>query len=124
MNWTIQNAARLRGAISMPGDKSISHRALMHAALAQGTSCIQNFLHAGVTEAMMRCVRDLGVGLETKADGSLIVHGGSLQSPAANLDCGSSGATIRMLMGALAAQHDLVVTLDGSPGLRRRPMKR
>ncbi len=48
----------------MPGDKSISHRVLMHAALAQGTSHIRNFLHAGVTEAMMHCVRDLGVRLE------------------------------------------------------------
>jgi 3-phosphoshikimate 1-carboxyvinyltransferase len=114
----------MHGAVSMPGDKSISHRALMHAALARGTSRIQNFLHAGVTEAMMRGVRDLGVGLETKADGSLIVRGGQLRSPVANLDCGNSGATIRMLMGALAGQHDLVVTLDGSTGLRRRPMKR
>jgi 3-phosphoshikimate 1-carboxyvinyltransferase len=108
----------------MPGDKSISHRALMHAALAQGTSRIENFLHAGVTEAMMRCVRDLGVDLETQNDGALIVHGGQLRSPAANLDCGNSGATIRMLMGALVGQRDLVVTLDGSAGLRRRPMKR
>jgi 5-enolpyruvylshikimate-3-phosphate synthase len=64
MNWIIQPAAQLHGVTSMPGDKSISHRALMHAALAQGTSRIQNFLHAGVTQAMMRCVRDLGVGLE------------------------------------------------------------
>ena len=108
----------------MPGDKSISHRALMHAALAQGTSRMQNFLHAGVTKAMMRCVRDLGVPLEVESDGTLIVHGGQLRSPAANLDCGNSGATIRMLMGALAGQRDLVVTLDGSAGLRRRPMKR
>src|SRR5512139_1835424 len=107
MNWTIQNAARLRGAISMPGDKSISHRALMHAALAQGTSRIQNFLHAGVTEAMMRCVRDLGVEFEAPDDGTLVVHGGPLRSPATKLDCGNSGATIRMLMGALAGQRDL-----------------
>jgi 3-phosphoshikimate 1-carboxyvinyltransferase len=102
----------------------------MHAALAQGTSRIQNFLHAGVTEAMLRCVRDLGVDFEMEppgdstASGWLIVHGGQLRSPAANLDCGNSGATIRMLMGALVGQRDLHVTLDGSAGLRRRPMKR
>jgi 3-phosphoshikimate 1-carboxyvinyltransferase len=124
MNWTITPASSLRGVVTMPGDKSISHRALMHAALAQGTSRLQNFLYAGVTEAMMRCVRDLGVELEEETGGSLIVHGGQLRSPAAKLDCGSSGATIRMLMGALAGQPDLVVTLDGSAGLRRRPMKR
>jgi 3-phosphoshikimate 1-carboxyvinyltransferase len=124
MNWTINPSSSLRGAVSMPGDKSISHRALMHAALAQGTSRIENFLHAGVTEAMMRCVRDLGVQLEVESDGTLIVHGGQLRSPAVNLDCGNSGATIRMLMGALVGQRDLVATLDGSAGLRRRPMKR
>jgi 3-phosphoshikimate 1-carboxyvinyltransferase len=130
MNWLIQPAGQLHGITAMPGDKSISHRALLHAALAQGTSRIENFLHAGVTEAMMRCVRDLGVGIEVEppggstASGRLIVHGGQLRSPTANLDCGNSGATIRMLMGALAGQRDLVVTLDGSAGLRRRPMKR
>jgi 3-phosphoshikimate 1-carboxyvinyltransferase len=124
MNWIIQSAEELHGVTAMPGDKSISHRALMHAALAQGTSRIQNFLRAGVTEAMMRCVRDLGASLETQDDGMLIVHGGHLRSPTANLDCGNSGATIRMLMGALVGQRDLGVTLDGSAGLRRRPMKR
>jgi 3-phosphoshikimate 1-carboxyvinyltransferase len=130
MNWTINPSSFLHGVVAMPGDKSISHRALMHAALAQGTSRIENFLHAGVTEAMMRCVRDLGVGIEMKpssgstTSGRLIVHGGQLRSPAANLDCGNSGATIRMLMGALVGQRDLSVTLDGSAGLRRRPMKR
>jgi 3-phosphoshikimate 1-carboxyvinyltransferase len=130
VNWLIHNSAQLRGSVFMPGDKSISHRALLHAALAQGTSRIENFLQAGVTEAMMRCVRDLGVGIEVEppgrstTSGRLIVHGGQLRSPTANLDCGNSGATIRMLMGALAGQRDLVVTLDGSAGLRRRPMKR
>jgi 3-phosphoshikimate 1-carboxyvinyltransferase len=124
MNWTIAPSSTLHGIVSMPGDKSISHRALMHAALAHGTSRIQNFLYAGVTEAMMRCVRDLGVQLDAESDGALLVHGGQLFSPAANLDCGNSGATIRMLMGALVGQRDLVVTLDGSAGLRRRPMKR
>jgi 3-phosphoshikimate 1-carboxyvinyltransferase len=124
MNWTIETSSSLHGVVSMPGDKSISHRALMHAALAQGTSRMQNFLHAGVTEAMMRCVRDLGVQLEVESDGTLIVHGGQLRSPVANLDCGNSGATLRMLMGALVGQRDVFVTLDGSAGLRRRPMKR
>jgi 3-phosphoshikimate 1-carboxyvinyltransferase len=124
MNWTIKSSSSFRGIVSMPGDKSISHRALMHAALAQGTSRIQNFLQAGVTEAMMRCVRDLGVEIEAPAAGTLIVHGGPLRAPPSNLDCGNSGATIRMLMGTLAGRRDLRVTLDGSLGLRRRPMKR
>ena len=116
MNWTIKRSSSLRGIVAMPGDKSISHRALMHAALAQGTSHIQNFLQAGVTEAMLRCVHGLGVRLEWEPSQSpetsarLIVHGGRLRSPAANLDCGNSGATIRMLMGTLAGQRDLVAT--------------
>ncbi len=73
---------------------------------------------------MLRCVRDLGVEVEAKANGEILVHGGQLRSPDAMLDCGNSGATIRMLMGAFAGQRDLVATLTGSAGLRRRPMKR
>jgi len=96
----------------------------MHAALASGTSRITNFLQAGVTEAMLRCVRDLGVEVEIKSAGEILVHGGYWRSPSALLDCGNSGATIRMLMGALAGQSGLTTTLSGSAGLRRRPMKR
>ncbi len=124
MNWIVHSSNGLRGEAKVPGDKSISHRALMHAALAQGTSRITNFLQAGVTEAMSRCVRELGVDVETKRAGELIVHGGQLRSPVSMLDCGNSGATIRMLMGALVGQRNLVATLTGSAGLRRRPMKR
>ncbi|MBI5563427.1 MAG: 3-phosphoshikimate 1-carboxyvinyltransferase [Chloroflexi bacterium] len=124
MNWTVQSSNGLRGNVYVPGDKSISHRALMHAALADGASRITNFLQAGVTEAMLRCVRDLGVKVEEKAGGEILVHGGQLRSPATMLDCGNSGATIRMLMGALAGQHTVTSTLTGSAGLRRRPMKR
>ena len=124
MNWKIRPAHTLRGRVEVPGDKSISHRALLHAALATGTSRITNFLQAGVTDAMLRCVRGLGVAVELEAAGALLVHGGQLRSPAALLDCGNSGATIRMLMGALAGQRDLIATLTGSAGLRRRPMRR
>ncbi len=124
MNWLVRSSNGLRGSVHVPGDKSISHRALMHAALAQGTSRITNFLQAGVTEAMLRCVRDLGVDGEVKPDGELVVHGGQLRSPTTLLDCGNSGATIRMLMGALAGQSAVTSTLTGSAGLRRRPMKR
>ncbi|MGH2593304.1 MAG: hypothetical protein ACRDGG_07305, partial [Anaerolineae bacterium] len=66
MNWVIYPATKLRGVVTPPGDKSISHRALIHAALAAGTSRITGFLHAGVTEAMIRCVRDLGVEVEAE----------------------------------------------------------
>ena len=148
MNWVVRPTTTLRGTVTVPGDKSISHRALIHAALAAGTSRIAGFLHAGVTEAMIRCVRDLGVEVEIEpCEGSpgplaqaragetlerplglarltLLVHGGPLRSPSSVLDCGNSGATIRMLMGALAGRPDVVATLTGSAGLRRRPMGR
>ncbi len=124
MNWLIHPSTHLHGILTVPGDKSISHRALMHAALACGTSHLTGFLHAGVTEAMLRCVRDLDVKVEIERDGSLVVQGGQLRSPSTMLDCGNSGATIRMLMGALAGQPAVTATLTGSPGLRRRPMKR
>lgn len=124
MNWIVRSSNGLRGVVNVPGDKSISHRALMHAALTHGTSRITNLLQAGVTEAMLRCVRDLSVEVETPADGEILVHGRQLRSPAVMLDCGNSGATIRMLMGALAGQNSVTSTLTGSAGLRRRPMKR
>jgi 3-phosphoshikimate 1-carboxyvinyltransferase len=136
MTWLIRPASRLYGTVTVPGDKSISHRGLIHAALAAGTSRIAGFLHAGVTEAMIRCVRDLGVEVETEpCEGSetfagltmgltLLVHGGIVRSPTRLLDCGNSGATIRMLLGALAGRPNVVATLTGSPGLRRRPMRR
>ena len=123
MNWLIHPATQFHGITAVPGDKSISHRALMHAALARGTSRINGFLHAGVTDAMVRCVRDLGVGVETDQD-ALIVQGRLFSPPLHALDCGNSGGTIRLLMGALAGQRDLIATLDGSSSLRRRPMKR
>jgi 3-phosphoshikimate 1-carboxyvinyltransferase len=124
MNLLIQPSKNLRGSITVPGDKSISHRALMHAALADGVSRIHGCLQAGVTEAMLRCLHELGVEIESDPDRSLIIHGGKFRSPSAVLDCGNSGATIRMLLGALSGQSDVVATLSGSDSLRRRPMKR
>ncbi len=124
MNWIIRPATRLRGALTLPGDKSISHRALIHAAPAAGVSRIAGFLYAGVTDAMIRCVRALGVQVETDRDASLLVRGGRLHSPSSALDCGNSGTTIRLLMGALAGRPNLEATLTGSAGLRRRPMGR
>ncbi|HEY6074806.1 MAG TPA: 3-phosphoshikimate 1-carboxyvinyltransferase, partial [Anaerolineales bacterium] len=110
--------------MTVPGDKSISHRALMHAALAQGTSRLSGCLQAGVTQAMIDCLGQLGIEIENDRDQSVLVHGGKFRSPAARLNCGNSGATIRMLLGALAAQRAVVATLGGSAGLEQRPIKR
>ena len=115
-------AGALRGSAELPGDKSISHRALLHAALSPHESRLQNVLRAGVTAAMIDCLRKLGVSIEgTGSD--LSVRGGAWQQPTAPLDCGNSGTTMRLLLGALAGMP-LQVELTGTPGLQCRPMGR
>jgi len=115
----------LRGNIKLSGDKSISHRAILLAAIAEGESRIQNLLVAGVTRKMLIALSELGV--EWRLDGSnLIVTGRGLQglrSPGKSLDCGNSATTMRMLAGVCSASG-INVNLDGSPGLKTRPMSR
>jgi len=118
-----QPAKKLRGSVRPPGDKSISHRALLLGGIAQGTSRIQGFLRAGVTDAMLGCLETLGVDAEFMDDDDLVIVGRPWQTPGETLDCQNSGATIRMLLGALAAQP-IEATLDGTPRLRKRPMER
>ncbi|HEY4691774.1 MAG TPA: 3-phosphoshikimate 1-carboxyvinyltransferase, partial [Anaerolineae bacterium] len=91
-------------------------------ALAGGTSRARHGLNAGVTQAMIDCLRALGIEIEVSAD-EFLIHGGHWRPSTAPLDCRGSGATIRMLMGALAGQP-FSSTLTGSPGLLRRPMGR
>ncbi len=119
----------LRGVVSVPGDKSISHRALMLSALADGTSRIDGLLSTGDCQATLTCLRDLGVTIEPVSDGastSLLVHGRGLRGlrpSQKSLDCGRSGTTMRLLAGVLAGQSfDSVLT--GEPQLLRRPMRR
>lgn len=113
----------LKGAPCPPGDKSISHRALLLASLAHGPSRLLGFLRAGVTEAMLDCLRKLGADVEFISDDDLLVIGRPWASPEESLDCRNSGATMRMLLGALAGRP-LRSTLDGSERLRQRPMGR
>ncbi len=117
----------LQGQVTLPGDKSLSHRAALFAALTRGESHIANFLDAGVTRPLLRALRELGISWQL-ADGQLIVRGPGLaalpqptQPP--TLFCGHSATTMRLLAGFLAAAGWPAV-LDGSPGLRRRPMRR
>jgi 3-phosphoshikimate 1-carboxyvinyltransferase len=127
MNLVVAPGSSLTGAVSLPGDKSISHRAALFAALATGESQINNFLVAGVTKVMLGVLNELGV--LWKLDGTkLMVQGRGLQrrnhSPnPITLDCGNSGTTMRLVAGALSALG-IPAILDGSPGLRSRPMKR
>ncbi len=121
----IQPGARLNGTALVPGDKSISHRAALFAALAQGESRIQNFLQSGVTAAMLRGLSGVGVPWSIQGE-TLRVQGQGLAawlSPTQALDCGNSATTLRLLSGAVAAAG-VSARLDGSAGLRRRPMGR
>jgi 3-phosphoshikimate 1-carboxyvinyltransferase len=114
----------LRGTARVPGDKSISHRAALFGALANGTTHIRGFLPANDCEATLRVVRGLGVAVERPAPDEVIVHGlGRLQEPAAPLDCGGSGTTMRLLAGILAGQPFYSVVV-GNTQLSGRPMDR
>src|ERR1044072_7864420 len=109
----------------MPGDKSISHRAAMIAAMAQGTSRVKNFSPSEDCAATLRCLEQLGVQITREA--SLLSIAGlgrdGFSAPAAALDCGNSGTTMRLLAGILAAQS-FASTLTGDESLRARPMQR
>ena len=122
---TIAPGSPLRGTVTLPGDKSISHRAALFAALAHGTSVFENFLVAGVTRVMLNALTALGVAWQL--DGTTLTVQGNgitgLRPPAAAIDCGNSATTMRLLAGAVAAAG-IPAVLDGSPGLRRRPMDR
>jgi len=125
MKLVIRQNQPLHGECRLPGDKSLSHRAALFAALAEGESRIENFLDAGVTRAMLNVLRALGVEWELGRD-VLVLRGrgpGGLRPPEEVLDCGNSGTTLRLLAGALAGAN-VPCVLDGSPGLRARPMDR
>ena len=125
MQLTIHSGHPLRGTCAVPGDKSLSHRAALFAALANGESVIDRFLVSGVTRAMLDALTALGVAWQVRDQRLTICGTGllGLRAPTAPLDCRNSATTIRMLAGAVAATG-IEATLDGTPGLRRRPMSR
>ncbi|GIV62722.1 MAG: 3-phosphoshikimate 1-carboxyvinyltransferase [Bellilinea sp.] len=112
----------LCGEVHLPGDKSISHRAALLAAMADGHSRLYHFLDSGVTRALLNALQQLGVDWQIEGE-TLNVQGGPWRSPQQPLHCGNSATTLRLLAGALAARNTAAV-LDGSAGLRRRPMGR
>ncbi|OGO40797.1 MAG: 3-phosphoshikimate 1-carboxyvinyltransferase, partial [Chloroflexi bacterium RBG_16_57_9] len=116
----------LRGHIRLPGDKSISHRAILFGALAEGTTHIRRFLPSTDCWSTVRCVRSLGVQISELSETELLVHGRGLRGfrePDDVLDCGNSGTTVRLLAGILAGQS-FTSFVSGSAQLRRRPMYR
>jgi 3-phosphoshikimate 1-carboxyvinyltransferase len=123
---TIAPARRLRGRIRVPGDKSISHRYALLAALSEGRSTLAHFAPGADCRSTLMCLRGLGVEIEDGPDGTVHVLGrglGQLRSPAHPLDAGNSGTTMRLLAGVLAA-HPFSSTLVGDDSLSRRPMRR
>ncbi|MCU1312076.1 MAG: aroA [Candidatus Angelobacter sp.] len=121
----IKPAKNILGAIRLPGDKSISHRYAMLAALAKGTTRLENFSTGADCESTLRCLRGLGCEIVKQQNGTLEIVGldGELRAPSAALDCGNSGSTMRMLSGILAAQR-FESELMGDESLSKRPMAR
>lgn len=122
--------APLTGVITVPGDKSISHRAVMLGALARGTSQVRDWLPAGDTIATLDAIRALGIKIDvverTDLAWDLSIHGrglGGLQAPDGPLDCRNAGTCMRLLSGIIAGQA-FPAMLDGSEQLRKRPMAR
>ncbi|MBW8754272.1 MAG: 3-phosphoshikimate 1-carboxyvinyltransferase [Sphingomonadales bacterium] len=119
-------AGPLKGRIRVPGDKSISHRALMLSALAVGTSRISGLLEGEDVLATAAAMQAMGAEVERTKEGEWLVHGvgvGSLLQPRAALDMGNSGTSTRLLMG-LVASHPITATFTGDASLSQRPMKR
>jgi 3-phosphoshikimate 1-carboxyvinyltransferase len=119
----VSPASSLAGeAPSLPGDKSISHRAVMFAALGAGESHLTNVAPGADVASSMACVAGLGATV-VRAGTDVRITGGTWRTPEAVLDCGNSGTTMRLLMGAVAGRG-VDATFDGDASLRRRPMRR
>ncbi len=115
----------LKGRVSVPGDKSISHRCIMFGSIADGVTEVRNFLEGADCLATIRCFRSMGIEIEEK-DTTVIVHGKGLHglsAPDSILDVGNSGTTTRLLSGILAGQP-FESKLSGDESLNSRPMKR
>lgn len=115
----------VRGEVTVPGDKSISHRSVMFGSIAKGATEIHNFLEGADCLSTISCFRHMGIEIENKA-GVVTVHGKGLHglsAPDCTLDCGNSGTTTRLISGILAPQP-FSVTLTGDASIQKRPMRR
>ena len=121
----IKKAHALHGEINIPGDKSISHRAIMFGSLSNGTTEITNFLEGADCLSTISCFQEMGIEIEQQKN-CVLVHGKGLhglKEPQHILDVGNSGTTTRLISGILAG-NPFVSQLDGDDSLRTRPMKR
>ncbi len=122
---TIRPARTFQGSLTLPGDKSISHRYGMLAGIAEGTTRLSNFSTGADPHSTLACMQALGATIVHNADRTISVTGtaGAFQQPSSPLDCGNSGSTMRMLSG-LIASHPHTFTLIGDHSLTLRPMER
>jgi 3-phosphoshikimate 1-carboxyvinyltransferase len=122
---TVHPASNILGSVAVRGDKSISHRYAMLAALADGRSRFQNFSSGADCASTLGCVRALGCNVERDEQGTVVIDGlgPQLRAPDAPLDCGNSGSTMRMLAGIVAGQS-FSTELIGDESLSHRPMRR
>lgn len=125
MDMNITKSCGLRGELTIPGDKSISHRAIMFGALADGTTEITDFLQGADCLSTISCFQAMGVDIDNRTD-RVLIHGSGLhglQAPTQMLDVGNSGTTTRLISGILAGQS-FTSTLNGDASIQKRPMKR
>ena len=116
---------RLRGTLSVPGDKSISHRGVMFGSIAKGTTELTGFLDGADCRSTIACFRAMGIQIEQVKD-HVMIHGNGLhglQAPTSMLDVGNSGTTTRLISGILSAQN-FTSELNGDASIQKRPMKR
>ncbi|MES2569554.1 MAG: 3-phosphoshikimate 1-carboxyvinyltransferase [Verrucomicrobiota bacterium] len=124
-DWKIRRAPAIKSEITVPGDKSISHRAVMLAAMSNGPCVIRGFLTSEDCLCTVSAMRALGIEIETPEPTTLIVHGkkGQFVAPTRDIDCGNSGTTMRLMAGILAGQP-FRSRLVGDASLSKRPMRR
>ena len=124
MKYVVKPGGLIRGEVKVPGDKSISHRALMLGGIAEGDTHITGFLDSADCLATLAALQKLGVSIERPSPGTVIVHGvglDGLRAPDGPLDMGNAGTAMRLFMGLLSAQP-FDSTLVGDASLTRRPM--
>ncbi len=124
-DWKVRRAPIIQTELSVPGDKSISHRAVMLAAMSNGACVIRGFLPSEDCLCTVSAMRALGIKIEVPEPETLVVYGNKKKftSPQKEIDCGNSGTTMRLIAGILAGQP-FRTRLTGDPSLSKRPMKR
>ena len=123
--FSVRSCSPIRADITVPGDKSMSHRSAMFASLAEGRSVITGFLEAEDCLSTVGAMRSLGAHIEHTGEGTFIIEGtgGRLSQPAGDVDCGNSGTTMRLLSG-IVASHPIRTRMIGDASLSKRPMGR